>query len=89
MLLLFPMPSRSPWFMTFRLLDTKGLYLGASSALNVIAAVKVAQKLGRGKEYSWMPERPTLDFVLSRSGMHKRRLKAWFVQWSTSDSLFY
>jgi len=34
--------------MVYDLLDTEGLYLGASSALNVVAAVEVAQKLGRG-----------------------------------------
>jgi cysteine synthase A len=36
--------------MVYDLLDTEGLYLGASSALNVVAAVEVAQKLGRGTE---------------------------------------
>ena len=35
--------------MVYRLLDTEGLYLGASSALNVVAAVELAQKLGKGK----------------------------------------
>ena len=37
--------------MVYELLDTEGLYLGASSALNVVAAVEVAQKLGRGTEH--------------------------------------
>lgn len=35
--------------MVYDLLDTEGLYLGASSALNVVAAVELAQKLGKGK----------------------------------------
>ncbi|TCD70334.1 hypothetical protein EIP91_003963 [Steccherinum ochraceum] len=35
--------------MLYDLLDTEGLYLGASSALNVVAAVELAQKLGPGK----------------------------------------
>ncbi|KAH8107987.1 cysteine synthase [Cristinia sonorae] len=35
--------------MVYDLLDTEGLYLGASSALNVVAAVELAQKLGPGK----------------------------------------
>jgi cysteine synthase len=35
--------------MLYELLDTEGLYLGASSALNVVAAVELAQKLGKGK----------------------------------------
>jgi len=34
--------------MLYDLLDTEGLYLGASSALNVVAAVELAQKLGKG-----------------------------------------
>jgi len=34
--------------MLYQLLDTEGLYLGASSALNVVAAVELAQKLGKG-----------------------------------------
>ena len=34
--------------MVYDLLDTEGLYLGASSALNVVAAVELAQKLGPG-----------------------------------------
>ncbi|KAJ2960785.1 hypothetical protein NUW54_g14416 [Trametes sanguinea] len=35
--------------MLYDLLDTEGLYLGASSALNVVAAVELAKKLGPGK----------------------------------------
>ncbi|KAL1974911.1 hypothetical protein VTN31DRAFT_5115 [Thermomyces dupontii] len=34
--------------MVYRCLDEEGLYLGASSALNVVAAKEVAQKLGKG-----------------------------------------
>jgi cysteine synthase A len=34
--------------MLYELLDTTGLYMGASSALNVVAAVEMAQKLGPG-----------------------------------------
>ncbi|OCH84659.1 cysteine synthase [Obba rivulosa] len=34
--------------MIYDLLDTEGLYLGASSALNVVAAAELAQKLGPG-----------------------------------------
>lgn len=35
--------------MVYRLLHEEGIYIGASSALNVVAAVKVAEKLGKGK----------------------------------------
>jgi cysteine synthase len=34
--------------MVYRLLDEEGLFVGASSALNVVAAVKVAQLEGKG-----------------------------------------
>lgn len=34
--------------MVYELLDTEGLYLGASSALNVAAAAQLAQRLGKG-----------------------------------------
>lgn len=34
--------------MVYNLLDTEGLYLGASSALNVVAAAELAVKLGKG-----------------------------------------
>jgi hypothetical protein len=37
--------------MLYELLDTTGIYLGASSALNVVAAVEMAQKLGPGMPY--------------------------------------
>ncbi|KAL1914219.1 uncharacterized protein VTP21DRAFT_9672 [Calcarisporiella thermophila] len=35
--------------MVYRLLDEEGIYVGASSALNVVAAVEMAKKLGPGK----------------------------------------
>lgn len=41
-------PDKESIEMVYRLLDEEGLYLGASSCLNVVAAVKVAEKLGRG-----------------------------------------
>lgn len=34
--------------MVYEMLDSEGLYLGASSALNVVAALELAQKLGPG-----------------------------------------
>ncbi|KAI9253164.1 cysteine synthase [Sporodiniella umbellata] len=36
--------------MLYRLLDEEGIYLGATSALNVVAAVQMAQQLGKGKK---------------------------------------
>ena len=35
--------------MVYDLLDSEGVYIGASSALNVVAAYELAQKLGPGK----------------------------------------
>ena len=51
--------------MVYDLLDTEGLYLGASSALNVVAAVEVAQKLGRGIEHfsKTGKTKPSFSFV--------------------------
>jgi cysteine synthase A len=34
--------------MLYELLDTEGLYVGATSALNVVAAAELAEKLGKG-----------------------------------------
>lgn len=36
--------------MVFRMLDEEGLYIGASSALNLVAAARMAQKLGKGSK---------------------------------------
>lgn len=41
-------PDEETMSMFFRLLDEEGLFVGASAALNVVAAVKVAKKLGPG-----------------------------------------
>lgn len=35
--------------MVYEMLDTEGLYIGASSALNVVAAYEMAQLIGPGK----------------------------------------
>ncbi|KII92538.1 hypothetical protein PLICRDRAFT_155129 [Plicaturopsis crispa FD-325 SS-3] len=44
----FTIPDEKSIAMIYDLLDTEGLYLGASSALNVVAAVELGQKLGPG-----------------------------------------
>ncbi|KAL1741492.1 tryptophan synthase beta subunit-like PLP-dependent enzyme [Schizophyllum fasciatum] len=46
----FTVPDSKSIAMLYQLLDSEGLYLGASSALNVVAAVEVAQKLGKGSK---------------------------------------
>lgn len=47
----FTVPDEKSIEMVYELLDTEGLYLGASSALNVVAAVELAQRLGKGTRY--------------------------------------
>ncbi|KAF9957757.1 Cysteine synthase 1 [Mortierella alpina] len=42
-------PDADSLHMVYRLLDEEGIYVGASSALNVVAAVEMAKKLGPGK----------------------------------------
>jgi cysteine synthase len=44
----FHIPDTKSIAMIYELLDSEGLYMGASSALNVVAAVELAQKLGKG-----------------------------------------
>ncbi|KAF9051040.1 cysteine synthase [Hymenopellis radicata] len=46
----FTVPDEKSIEMLYQLLDTEGLYMGASSALNVVAAVELAQKLGKGSK---------------------------------------
>jgi cysteine synthase A len=41
-------PDEESILMVYRLLDEEGIYIGASSALNVVAATKMAQSLGKG-----------------------------------------
>ncbi|EPQ29247.1 uncharacterized protein PFL1_03002 [Pseudozyma flocculosa PF-1] len=42
-------PDEESIAMVYRLLDEEGIYIGASSALNVVAAKKMAERLGKGK----------------------------------------
>lgn len=44
----FTMPDEKSIEMVYRCLDEEGLYLGASSALNVAAAKEAAERLGKG-----------------------------------------
>ncbi|KAF5325936.1 hypothetical protein D9611_000222 [Ephemerocybe angulata] len=44
----FTVPDEKTIAILYELLDTEGIYLGASSALNVVAAYELAQKLGKG-----------------------------------------
>ncbi|KZT10727.1 cysteine synthase [Laetiporus sulphureus 93-53] len=67
--------------MLYDLLDTEGLYLGASSALNVVAAVKLAEKLGPGK---------TIATILCDGAYrYQSRLfsKAWLKEKALEDAI--
>jgi len=44
----FTVPDSKSIEMVYDLLDSEGLYIGASSALNVVAAVELAQRLRQG-----------------------------------------
>ncbi|KAG6813642.1 hypothetical protein H0H92_008879 [Tricholoma furcatifolium] len=52
----FTVPDEKSIAMLYELLHTEGLYLGASSALNVVAAVELAEKLGKGMDDSTILE---------------------------------
>jgi cysteine synthase len=41
-------PDEKSITMVYDIMDTEGIYIGASSALNVVAAVELAKKLGSG-----------------------------------------
>jgi cysteine synthase len=59
----FTVPDEKSIQMVYELLDTEGLYLGASSALNVVAAVELALKLGKGGGFAHST-RPALLMVV-------------------------
>ncbi|KAG5642437.1 hypothetical protein DXG03_002783 [Asterophora parasitica] len=46
----FTVPDEKSIAMVYELLHTEGLYIGASTALNVVAAFELAQKLGKGSK---------------------------------------
>lgn len=48
--------------MVYDLLDSEGLYIGASSALNVVAAAELAQRLPQGSSTA----HPAATFLLIR-----------------------
>jgi cysteine synthase A len=46
----FTVPDEKSIAMIYDLLDSEGLYLGASTALNVVAAVELGRKLRNGAD---------------------------------------
>jgi len=67
-------PDKDTVRMVFRLLDEEGLFLGASSALNVAAAVQVAKQLG--------PGHTIVTVLCDGAGRYQSRLfnKEWLAQ---------
>jgi cysteine synthase A len=63
--------------MVYRCLDEEGLYMGASSCLNVVAAKEVAQKLGKGHTVVTMlcdGAYRYADNLFSRAWLQKKQL---------------
>ncbi|KAK7057284.1 PALP domain-containing protein [Favolaschia claudopus] len=73
----FTVPDEKSIEMVYELLDTEGLYLGASSALNVVAAVELAAKLGKGS---------TVVTVLC-DGAYRYQSRLFSKQWLNSKGL--
>ncbi|KAF8554170.1 pyridoxal phosphate-dependent enzyme, beta subunit [Imleria badia] len=64
--------------MLYQLLDSEGLYLGASSALNVVATVELAEKLGKGS---------SVVTVLC-DGAYRYQSRLFSKQWLRSKELY-
>jgi cysteine synthase A len=70
-------PDEKSLLMAYELLDTEGLYLGASSALNVVAAVELALKLGRGSKVA----------TILCDGAYRYQSRLFSKQWLKSKGL--
>jgi len=63
--------------MVYRLLDEEGLYLGASTALNVVAAYELAKKIGPGKTVATIlcdGAYRYADRLFSKKWLHSKKL---------------
>jgi len=74
----FTVPDEKSIVMLYQLLDTEGLYLGATSALNVVAAVELAQKLSKGS---------SVVTVLA-DGAYRYQSRLFSKQWLRSKELY-
>lgn len=63
--------------MVFRMLDEEGLYIGASSALNLVAAARMAEKLGKGSKVA----------TIICDGAARYQTRLFSRQWLESKSL--
>jgi cysteine synthase A len=64
--------------MVYRLLYEEGIFVGASSAMNIVAAVDLAKKLGKGK---------TITTVLC-DGAYRYQSRLFSKKWLQSKNLF-
>lgn len=71
-------PDEETIVMIYRLLDEEGLYIGGTSALNVVAACKVAESL---------PEGSNVTTILADSG-HKYAEKVFSKKWLQDKNLY-
>lgn len=63
----------------YDLLDSEGLYLGASSALNVVAAVELAQKLGPGTSHQILTPHRDVGVILSSRQDNSDNSMRWCI----------
>lgn len=80
--------------MLYELLDTEGLYVGASSALNVVAAVELAEMLGKGS-YRCVLEKFLISIIIVGStvvtilcdGAYRYQSRLFSKKWLESKHL--
>ncbi|KAI6033124.1 pyridoxal phosphate-dependent enzyme beta subunit [Pisolithus orientalis] len=71
-------PDEQSIAMLYELLDTEGLYVGASTALNVVAAVELARKLGKGSRV----------VTVLCDGAYRYQSRLFSKRWLQSKGLF-
>lgn len=74
-------PDEATIAMVYRMLDEEGLYIGASSALNVVAAVQMARMLG--------PKSKVATIICDGAYRYQNRLfsKKWLAEKKLWDAL--
>lgn len=91
----FTVPDEKTISILYELLDTEGIYLGASSALNVVGAFELAQKLGKGQCFSF----DCIEIVLMRwsgstvvtvlaDGAYRYQSRLFSKKWLESKGLY-
>ncbi|KAF4567667.1 Cysteine synthase 1 [Pleurotus pulmonarius] len=73
----FTVPDNKSIRMLYELLDSEGLYMGASSALNVVAAVELGLKLGKGSKVA----------TILCDGAYRYQSRLFSRQWLESKEL--